>query len=140
MKKDGSTNIQKSLLAGRKISQSTVKKWPFALLLLTNPLSYTIINNISMGVVAISGLLPLTLGRQRVIIMVISMIWMFLDFACQKFEISKSMPAPCKISKTKLRRFDTPWETASFLLLHTMYAISFHSNTASLLEYTKDNY
>jgi hypothetical protein len=50
------------------------KKWSFALLLLTNPLSYTIRHNISMGLVAIGGLLSLTLGRQRVIIMVISMI------------------------------------------------------------------
>jgi hypothetical protein len=46
------------------------KKWLIALLLLTNPLSYTIRHNISMGVVAIGGLLSLTLGRQRVIIMV----------------------------------------------------------------------
>jgi hypothetical protein len=38
------------------------KKWSFALLLLTNPLSYTIIHNIAMEVVAIGGLLSLTLG------------------------------------------------------------------------------
>jgi hypothetical protein len=47
------------------------KKWSFSLLLLTNPLSYTIRHNISMGVVAIGGLLSLPIGRQRVIIMVI---------------------------------------------------------------------
>jgi hypothetical protein len=55
-------------------------KWLFALLLLTNPLYYTIIHNIAMGVVAIGGLLSLTLDRQRVILMVISMIFFFLDF------------------------------------------------------------
>jgi hypothetical protein len=38
------------------------KKWLFALLLLTNPLSYTIRHNISMGVVAIGDLLSSTLG------------------------------------------------------------------------------
>jgi hypothetical protein len=37
--------------------QINSKKWPFALLLLTNPLSYTIRKNISMKVVAIGGLL-----------------------------------------------------------------------------------
>jgi hypothetical protein len=38
------------------------KKWSFALLLLTNPLSYTIRHIISMGVVAmIGGPLPLTI-------------------------------------------------------------------------------
>ena len=53
------------------------KKWSFALLLLTNPLPLTTIHNIAMGVVAIGGLLPLALGQQRVIIMVISMIFFF---------------------------------------------------------------
>jgi hypothetical protein len=38
------------------------KKWSFALLLLTNPLYFTIIHNISMKVVAIGGLLSLTIG------------------------------------------------------------------------------
>jgi hypothetical protein len=56
------------------------KKWSFALLLLTNPLPLTIIHNISMGAIGIGGLLSLTLDRQRVIIMVISMISMILDF------------------------------------------------------------
>jgi hypothetical protein len=50
------------------------KKWSFALLLLTNPLPYTILHNIAMGVAGIGGLLSLTLGQQRVIIMVISLI------------------------------------------------------------------
>ena len=36
--------------------------------------------------------------------------------------------------------FHPPWKTPCFLLLHTMYAISYHSSTASLLEYTKDDY
>jgi hypothetical protein len=57
------------------------KKWSFALLLLTNPLSYTIIHNISMGLVGIGCLLSLTLGWQRVIIMVISMIFFFFGEA-----------------------------------------------------------
>jgi hypothetical protein len=55
------------------------KKWSFALLLLTNPLPLTIRHNIAMGLVTIGVLLSLTLGRQRVI-MVISMISMILDF------------------------------------------------------------
>jgi hypothetical protein len=42
-----------------------------------------------MGAVAIGGLLSLTLGRQRVIIMVISMILDF-GFWMPKFEFSKS--------------------------------------------------
>ena len=37
------------------------KKWSFALLLLTNPLPYTIRHNIAMELVAMSGLLPLTI-------------------------------------------------------------------------------
>jgi hypothetical protein len=53
------------------------KKWSFALLLLTNPLPYTIRHNISIGLVAMSCLLSLTLGQQRVIIMVISLIFGF---------------------------------------------------------------
>jgi hypothetical protein len=61
MKKDGSGNIQKTVLPLRKMSKSTVKKWSFALLLLTNPLSYTIRRIISMGVVAIGGPLSLNL-------------------------------------------------------------------------------
>jgi hypothetical protein len=38
------------------------KKWSFALLLLTSPLPYTILHNIAMELVAIDGLLSLTLG------------------------------------------------------------------------------
>jgi hypothetical protein len=56
------------------------KKWSFALLLLTNPLPLTIIHNISTGAIGIGCLLSLTLGWQRVIIMVISMIFFFSDF------------------------------------------------------------
>jgi hypothetical protein len=41
--------------------QISSKKWSFALLLLTNPLSYTIRHNISMGVVAIGAPLSLTI-------------------------------------------------------------------------------
>jgi hypothetical protein len=67
-----------SKIPGAKVQNDDFycKKWSFSLLLLTNPLSYTIRHNISMGVVAIGGLLSLTLGQQRVIIMVISMILM----------------------------------------------------------------
>ena len=54
------------------------KKWSFALLLLTNPLSYTIRHNISMEVVAIGGLLSLPIGQQRVIIMVIVILMILL--------------------------------------------------------------
>jgi hypothetical protein len=39
--------------------QISCKKWSFALLRLTNPLSYTIRHNIAMGVVAIGVLLSL---------------------------------------------------------------------------------
>ena len=71
------------------------KKWSFALLLLTNPLPLTIRHIIAMGVVAIGGLLSLTIWPQRVMIMVISMI--FLD---GEFWISKeNLPAQHKISK-----------------------------------------
>jgi hypothetical protein len=65
--------------ASAQNEQISCKKWLFALLLITNPLSYTIRHN-SMEVVAIGGLLSLTLGQQRVIIMVILMISMILDF------------------------------------------------------------
>jgi hypothetical protein len=56
------------------------KKRLFALLLLTNPLPYTILHNIAMELVAIGGHLSWTLGQQWVIIMVISMIFFFSDF------------------------------------------------------------
>jgi hypothetical protein len=80
-----------------------------------------------MGLIAIGCLLSLTLGQQRVIIMVISMI---LDDKNLKFQRSK-------ITKSLSVVFHPPWESPSFWLQHTMYAISFHSNTASLLDYTK---
>jgi hypothetical protein len=66
--------------ASEQNEQINSKKWSFALVLLTNPLPLTIIHNISMELVAIGGLLSLTLDRQRVIIMVISMIFFFSDF------------------------------------------------------------
>ena len=53
------------------------KKRSFAKLLLTNPLYYTIRHNIAMELVGIGCLLSLTIGPQRVIIMVISMIFFF---------------------------------------------------------------
>ena len=113
------------------------KKRSFALLLLTNPLPYTIRHNIAMELVAMSGLLPLTLGQQRVIIMVISIIFFFSDFGWRKFEFQKNT---CRRSakfqnfkRAKSVVFDPPWETPSFLLLHTLYAIAFHFNTSNLL-------
>jgi hypothetical protein len=54
MKNNGSANIQKSLLALCKLSSSPVKKWSFALLLLTNPLSYTITSSFAIE----SGVIP----------------------------------------------------------------------------------
>jgi hypothetical protein len=66
--------------ASEQNEQINSKKWSFALLLLSNPLPLTILNNLSMKVVAIGCLLSLTLGWQRVIIMVISMIFFFSDF------------------------------------------------------------
>jgi hypothetical protein len=79
-------NIPKITAAIAQNEQIYSKKWSFALLLLTNPLSYTIRRIISMGVVAIGGLLSLTLGRQRVIIMVISMKFFLVkhDVMCSK--------------------------------------------------------
>jgi hypothetical protein len=82
-----------------------------------------------MGVVAIDGLLSLTLGRQRVIIMVISMI---LDFGLwmPNFEFSKS----------KVGRFQSTMGKQSFLLLWTQPSISLHSKAARLLEYIEEDY
>ena len=77
MKIDRVANIKKNSAASAQNGDFYCKKWSFALLLLTNPLPLTTINNIAMGDVAIGGLLSLTLGRQRVIIMVISMIFFF---------------------------------------------------------------
>jgi hypothetical protein len=54
-------NIKKTVLPVRKMMISTVNKWLFALLLLTNPLPYTIRHNIAMELVAIGGPLPLTI-------------------------------------------------------------------------------
>jgi hypothetical protein len=80
-KKDGSTNIQKNIAAIVQNEQIYSKKSSFALLLLTNPLPLTIINNLSMKVVGIGCLLSLTLGQQQVIIMAISMIFFFFGGA-----------------------------------------------------------
>jgi hypothetical protein len=48
MKKDGSANIQKTVLPLRKMSKSTVKKWSFAVLLLTNPPPLTITSSFAI--------------------------------------------------------------------------------------------
>jgi hypothetical protein len=61
MTNDRSANIQNTLVPRRKNDDFYSKKWSFALLLLTNPLSYTIRHIISMKVVAIGGLLSLNL-------------------------------------------------------------------------------
>jgi hypothetical protein len=58
---DRVASIQKNSVASGQNEQIAGKKCSFALLLLTNPLSYTIRHNISMKVVAIGGLLSLTL-------------------------------------------------------------------------------
>jgi hypothetical protein len=55
-------NILKKCAGSAQNEQINSKIWLFALLLLTNPLSYTIRDNNSMGVVAIGGLLSLTVG------------------------------------------------------------------------------
>jgi hypothetical protein len=52
---EGAQNIQKYTAASAQNEQINSKKWSCALLLLTNPLSYTIRRIISMGVVAIGG-------------------------------------------------------------------------------------
>jgi hypothetical protein len=87
------------------------KKWSFALLLLTNPLSYTIINNISMEVVAIGGPLSLPIGPQRVIIMV-----KMISMSVMKFEISKDHSAK---SQNKVGRF-------SFTMGNTIFLVAMH--------------
>jgi hypothetical protein len=127
-----SCKFSKNIAASAQNASFSCKKWSFALLLLTNPLSYTIGRIISMRVIAIGGLLSLTIWPQRVIIMVISMI---LDDGNLKFQKSAAQNR-----KTKSVVFDPPWETPSFLLLWTLYAISFHSNNTNLLYYIKEDY
>jgi hypothetical protein len=61
MKNDGSANIQKNSAASAQNEQISCKKWSFSLLILTNPLPLTILNNVSMKVVAIGGPLSLTI-------------------------------------------------------------------------------
>jgi hypothetical protein len=80
LKNDRVANIRKSRRHHHKNHQIYSKKWSFALLLLTNPLPLTIRHNITMELVAIGVLLSLTLGQQRVIIMVILVIFFFSDF------------------------------------------------------------
>jgi hypothetical protein len=75
-----SCKYSKIAAARAQNEQISCKKWSFALLLLTNPLSYTIRHDILMGVVAIGSLLSLTICPQQVIIMAISMVSMILDF------------------------------------------------------------
>jgi hypothetical protein len=65
LKNNGSTNIQKNSAAIAQNGDFYCKNWSFALLLFTNPLFYTIINNISMAVVAIGGLFPLPLQHHN---------------------------------------------------------------------------
>jgi hypothetical protein len=61
-KKQRKHKYSKNSAAIAQYEQIYSKKWSFALLLLTNPLSYTIIHNIAMGVVAIGVLLSLPIG------------------------------------------------------------------------------
>jgi hypothetical protein len=61
LKINGSTKYSKYTAASAQNEQINSKKRSFALLLLTNPLSYTIRRIISMGVVAIGGPLSLNL-------------------------------------------------------------------------------
>jgi hypothetical protein len=68
------------------------------------------------------------------------MILMIFGFWVMKFEISKDHSAKSQNSKTKSVVFNPPWETPSFLLPCTLYAISFHSNTSRLLLYIKEDY
>jgi hypothetical protein len=58
-KNDGSTKYSKYTAGKAQNEQINSKNWLFALLHLTNPLSYTIRHIISMRVVAIGGLLSL---------------------------------------------------------------------------------
>jgi hypothetical protein len=61
--------------------------------------------------------------------MVISMI---LDDKNLKFQKSK-------ITKSLSVVFHPPWESPSFWLQHTMYAILYHYKAVSLLEYIKED-
>jgi hypothetical protein len=80
------------------MSRSPVKNDIFLLLFLVNPLPLTILNIMSMTVVAIGCHLSLTIGPQQVIIMVISMILMILRFGdvtaweiCTNFKFQASV-------------------------------------------------
>jgi hypothetical protein len=63
-----SCKYSKIAAASVQNEQINSKKWLFALLLLTNPLSYTIRHNISMGVAAIGVLLPLTMMLRIIVV------------------------------------------------------------------------
>jgi hypothetical protein len=54
-------NYSKNSAASGQNEQINSKKWVFALLLLTDPLPLTILNNVSMKIVAIGGPLSLTI-------------------------------------------------------------------------------
>jgi hypothetical protein len=54
MKKDGSANIQKITAGSAQNDDFYCKKWSFALLLLTNPLSNTITSSFAIE----SGVIP----------------------------------------------------------------------------------
>jgi hypothetical protein len=58
---NGSANIQENSVARAQNGDFYCKKWSFALLLFTNPLPLTILNNVSMKVGGIGGPLPLTI-------------------------------------------------------------------------------
>jgi hypothetical protein len=74
-----SCRYSKFTAASAKNGDFYCKKRSFALLLLTNPLPYTIRHIIAMELVAIGVLLSLMLGQQWVIIMVILLIFFFSD-------------------------------------------------------------
>ena len=95
------------------------KKRSFAKLLLTNPLYYTIRHNIAMELVGIGCLLSLTIWPQRVIIMVISMIFFFSDFGWWILNFKRKHAGTAqnfKISKQKKSR--------SFLIHHGKHHLS----------------
>jgi hypothetical protein len=105
--------------------QISCKKWSFSLLFSTNPLPLTILNNVSMKVVAIGGLLSLTIGRQQTIIMVISFdfhdswIWM------GKFEFQIKL-AGAQFEKRKNEKLQNDQE---WLYVHLLYFVLFRMQT-----------
>ena len=137
-----SCKYSKNSAASAQNEQINSKKWSFALLLLTNPLFYTIINNISMAVVAIDGLLSLTIWPQWVInhhgdFNDFDDFWILDD---RNLKFQKNLLVQCKISKPKSVVFNPPWETPSFLLLWTYFIPFLHFNASRLLYYIKEEY